>query len=325
MVEIILLILLVGLSLFLSRLRTVYTSIPASELSHRSREGDKTARQLHLVAKYGASISVVFWTLILLATAGGILISTQVIAGIWAYLLSIVLLFAVFIFIPNTRSSRICSKIAIKLAPQIATILSHTLPITKMVNRVSGRLMPKQGVKLSLEEVAAFFKDQKETSKPLLTQQQTEAIVSILKSDNKRIKDVMLPFESIRIVKDNEAIGPILIDELHKTNQGWFPVRPAKKKNIIGFFYIHDLLAHAEGGKISDVMDEELFYIHEKQPLWAILDAFIQTKSQIYLVIDETQKIVGIVSVECVLVKLLGNLESAGSESYDDPETVALY
>jgi len=325
MVEIIILILLVGLSLFLSRIRTVYTSIPASELSNRSREGDKTARQLHLVARYGSSIDVVFWTLILLTTAGGILLSTEILNNTWAYLLNTFLLFAVFILIPNTRSSRICSKIATKVAPQVAAVLNRALPITKSIVKIARRLRPKQGVKLSLEEVTAFFNAQKESSKPLLTHQQTEAITNILKSNNKRIKDVMIPFESVRIVKASDAIGPILIDELHKTNQGWFPVRPPKKKNIIGFFYIHDLLAHAEGGKISDVMDEELFYIHEKQPLWTILDAFIQTKSQVYLAIDETQKIVGIVSVEAVLVQLLGNLESAGGESYDDPETVALY
>ncbi len=325
MVEIVLLILFVGIAFFLSRLRTVYTSIPVSELSHRSREGDTIARQLHQVAKYGRSVNIVFWSLIVLVSAGSVLISSKVFDDIWNYLFYVVFLSVIFLAIPNTRALKICVTIATKISPQVAKILSSVSPGAKVADSLLTRFIPSKGVSISREEATNFFKGQKTASRPVLEAQQVEAVLHILQSDHKRIKDVMLPFDSVRVVSAADAIGPILIDELHKIGQGWFPVRQPKKKNIIGFFYIHDLLAHAEGGKISDVMDEELFYIHEKQPLWALLDAFIQTKSQIFLAINENQKIVGIVSVEAVLTKLLGNLELAGGESYDDPETVALY
>lgn len=325
MIEIISFVLLITLSLLLSRLRTVYCSTPANELSVRSREGDKQARQLHLVAKYGESVSLAFYIIIFLIFSGGIVMSDSIIGGLGSYVFNVIYIFVVFFLIPNTRNVQVCTRLAVYLAPYVAKVLSWVHPFCKQVLRLWHRITVQKTIKLTKEDFLEFLEAQKNTDHPSLDSQQVESILRILQNSKKQIKDVMLHLDDARIVSAADQIGPILIDELHKTGQGWFPVRQPKKKNIVGFFYIHDLLARSEGGEIADVMDTTICYLHEKQPLWTAIDAFVQTKSQIFLVINSEQKILGIVSVECILNKLLGDLEQVGAESYDDPDTVSLY
>jgi CBS domain containing-hemolysin-like protein len=141
---------------------------------------------------------------------------------------------------------------------------------------------------------------------------------------DKKIGDIMTPLRKVRMVAENEQVGPLLMDELHSTGFSRFPVTGAgDKANIIGTLYIKDLLEKNDRATVSQLMDKKVYFVNETQNLREALNAFLKTHHHLFIVVNSFEETVGVVSIEDVLEQILGQEIVDEFDHYDDLRAVA--
>lgn len=117
-------------------------------------------------------------------------------------------------------------------------------------------------------------------------------------------------------------LGPILIDELHKTGQNHVLIRETPKGPFVGSLdFKHLDLLHT--GLASDVMNPKIYYVHEHDPLSEALHAFFVTNHPLFVVVNSQEEYLGIITIETVLKQLLGHIPGDDFDQYADPSAVA--
>lgn len=113
------------------------------------------------------------------------------------------------------------------------------------------------------------------------------------------VEELMTPMQKVKVVQQDDYLGPILLDELHKTGQFIFPV--AEEGRIIGSIRLSDLAEHSERSKIQDFTKKEVNYINKDENLQSLLEVFIEYKSEQFLVTDNAENIKGVINIYDIL------------------------
>jgi len=127
---------------------------------------------------------------------------------------------------------------------------------------------------------------------------------------DKSVGKIMTPLKKVKMVGANDNIGPLLMDELHKTGFSCFPVvkdtSKSAKMEITGTLYLNDLIGYDGGGKVKDLASHKVDYINEDDNLRQVLSAFLKTHHHLLIVINGFEEVVGVISLEDVLEQILG-------------------
>jgi CBS domain containing-hemolysin-like protein len=133
----------------------------------------------------------------------------------------------------------------------------------------------------------------------------------------------MVPRREVRTVSAEEAISPVVIRELHDSGYSRFPVHGEKSEQFIGTLYLKDLINLKATGKVKDVMEHAVYYVHEEYPLEQALHAFLKTKHHLFIVVNKFEEYVGIITIEDILEQILGCKIIDEFDAYDDLRAVA--
>ena len=71
-------------------------------------------------------------------------------------------------------------------------------------------------------------------------------------------------------------------------------------------------------------MDDKVYFVNEQQKLDHALTAFIRTKNHLFIVVNEFQETVGIITIEDILEQIIGQEIVDEFDRYDDMREVAL-
>ena len=160
----------------------------------------------------------------------------------------------------------------------------------------------------------------------LLNGDEQKLIIHGLQFPEKQVKDIMTPRGVIDSIPKNELLGPLVLDDLHKTGHSRFPVIDGDVDHVVGILYIQDLLT-VDSGKGSSTAEKTMlprvFYIREDQTLDHALAAFLRTHHHLFIVINEFRETVGIVSLEDVIEALLGRKIIDEFDTHEDLRIVA--
>lgn len=160
----------------------------------------------------------------------------------------------------------------------------------------------------------------------ILSAEEKKHILNGLKFDTKEVGEIMTPRGMIDSVNKQELLGPLVLDDLHKTGHSRFPVIDGDIDHVVGMLYIQNLLVVDSGKKSHSVeksMEPRVFYIHEHQTLAHALAAFIRTRHHLFIVINEFRETVGVVSLEDVMEALLGHKIVDEFDTHEDLRLVA--
>lgn len=162
-----------------------------------------------------------------------------------------------------------------------------------------------------------------EKDRHVLSADEKDMIGRILEFSKKTISSVMTPYKKIEFVAAGDTVGPLLLDQLHKTGHPCFLVRD-EGKNIVGTLWLEDvqLPLKPKIKQVKDAMRSDLRYVHQGWPLNMMWQASLHTKRHLFIVVDELENPVGLVTVYDALEQLVGRLHSTHKQ-YDDPKVVA--
>lgn len=164
-----------------------------------------------------------------------------------------------------------------------------------------------------------------ESSGHILTADEKKLIVNGLHFASKTVESIMTPRGVVATIAAGEVLGPLVLDDLHKTGYSRFPVIDGDIDHVVGMLHARELLTL--GNKSSqtarEAMEKKVYYIREDQTLDHALAAFLKTRHHLFVVVNGYRETAGIVTLEDVIEALLGRKIVDEFDLHDDLRAVA--
>lgn len=304
-----------------------YAHTPIGELKRRARRGDKLAEALHKVTAYGVGLDFLLWVIIGASAAAFTVLLTGVINSWLAFFGAFSVLLFAFGWTTKARPGNLSFKLAAIIAPALGWVLLKLNPIFNLALGFINKHRPVT-VRTGLyekEDLLDLIETQKVAKHNRMDQAELNIAAHALTFGNKTVREIMTPKRMIRFVKQSDSIGPVLMNELHDSGHSRFPVVGEAPDKIVGTLYIRDLLEKPldSGGIVKDFMTKRVYYVQEEKDLWHALDAFLKTKHHLFIVVNNFEEIVGVLSIEDILEQIIGERIVDEFDRFDDLRAVA--
>jgi CBS domain containing-hemolysin-like protein len=121
-------------------------------------------------------------------------------------------------------------------------------------------------------------------------------------------------------------LGPLTLNDLHKTGHSRLPVINGDIDHVVGILNLKGLLALdiKRSTTAEKAMDPKVYYIRADQVLQHALAAFLRTKHQLFIVVNEYRETVGLLTLEDAIEALIGRKIVDEFDAHDDLRAVAL-
>lgn len=164
------------------------------------------------------------------------------------------------------------------------------------------------------------------TSVGILSASEKKLIRHSLAFSDQLVSSIMTPRDEISSISKSEFLGPLALDDLHKTGHTRLPVIDGDIDHVIGMLYLQNLLTLDSKHSVTaeKAMEPRVFYIREDQTLQHALAAFLRTQHHLIIVINEYRETVGLLTLEDVIEALLGQKIIDEFDSHEDKAMVAL-
>jgi CBS domain containing-hemolysin-like protein len=304
--------------------RKTYYYLPTRELKRQAEQHHPLASRIYQVVAYGNSLRSLLWLYIGLTSAASLVLLARELP-IWVSLLIVgPLLWIAFSLIPATRLTSVGARLTMLVTPPIAWLLNYLHPIlSRAADRVERRYTGATHTKLfERDDLLDLIERQQQQDDNRVSSEELEIAKRALSFDDHRVLDVLISRKKIKTVQADDTIGPILIDELHKSGQDFVLVRESPKGPFIGSL-IASQLGINSAGKVRDVMNPTVYYVHENDSLGEALHAFFVTNHPLFVVVNSFEEYVGVITVESMLRQLMGHLPGDDFDQYADPAAVA--
>lgn len=146
-----------------------------------------------------------------------------------------------------------------------------------------------------------------EESETSVSRDEVQLLKSALRFYEKTAANVMTGTTDLVTVPVDEVVGPLVVNDLHKTGHTVFPVVD-RVGEYVGLFDISGFtsLRRLESPSVRDVMSSEVIHIGQDEPLDEVLKLFVDTKQTCMFVTDEEQNVVGLISLSDIVRALTG-------------------
>lgn len=291
---------LLGLSALSIVLRRVYTDSPELEVGQtgiKSRSIRSTKRE-HVLSALLLLISIISFTGFTLSLVG----RTH---AFFVFLLTVLGFLYVFFIIPGYKTKGLSRNIASSLSPMFIYLLSNTKKYTKNLEKYLASYQKKHTHYQSLTraEILGMLEQQKDLSEGRTLGFELASAIKSIKTTSKKSVDFMQKIEELHLVGINESVGPILIDELHKSGRKNFLVN-SPKHGIVGTVLLKDLIGLKDGGKVEGVYEPANEFLESDQDVREILELFVDTSKNLFVVTDEDGEKIGALYFEDVIKAL---------------------
>ncbi|HET8690172.1 MAG TPA: CBS domain-containing protein [Candidatus Saccharimonadales bacterium] len=163
-----------------------------------------------------------------------------------------------------------------------------------------------------------------ERSHGVFTRDEVIGIKALAAFSDKRVSDIMTPRSMIESIAASDNIGPLVIDQLHKTGHSRFPVYDPDVDHIVGMLYLHDLIdLRSDHQTVRQAMQPRVFYVRDNHSLEHALHGFLRSRHHLFIVVNEYRETVGLLSLEDVIETLLGRSIVDEFDEYDNLRKVA--
>lgn len=244
---------------------------------------------------------------------------------LFGWLLGIVVALALSLGYPRLASLHVTRKnvgiLYAKYEQHIIRFVSSNASVIKWLGSVV--LVSHQQHIDSRQELRMLVDD----SRGILSGDEKKLITSSLDFDDRTVQEIMTPKSVVETIRNTEILGPLVLDDLHKTGHSRFPVIGEDIDHVVGILYVRDVLtldtSKKQSSKVESAMDNRVFYIRQDHTLHQALSAFLSTHHHMFIVINEFRETVGIVTLEDTLEALLGRKIVDEFDAHDDMRLVA--
>lgn len=327
-IQLLILILLIGLSAFFSSAETALTTVNKIRIRNLAEAGDKSAVTLTKVLEdQGKMLSAILvGNNVVNLTASSM--STTLAMNIWSNkavgIATGVLTLVILVFgeiSPKTISTLYSEKISLKYAKIIYLFMTVMTPVIYAVNVLSSGF-------LRLVHVDPNRKQEAITEDELRTIVEVSHEEGVIESEEKKIinnvfdfgdsvaKDIMVPRIDMAMVEVGATYDE-LIDIFREEKYTRMPVYEETTDNVIGIINMKDILLidRNEEFHVRDLLREPL-YTYEYKNTAELMVEMRQTSNNMIIVLDEYGATAGMITLEDLLEEIVGEIR----DEYDEDE-----
>lgn len=173
----------------------------------------------------------------------------------------------------------------------------------------------------SREDLFALIR---EVPMSVLGAEERKAMVAILSLPDIQVSEIMTRGSKIVFVNKDEVLGPLVLDKLYRSGFTFFPVIDGRE-HIIGT--LHTALLNSldikDTKSAREVMEPRVYYLRGDYSLEQALKAFLRTGTQVMLVVDNYEKLLGMLTFGQLMDYLFGQKYEDGFDRDNDRLAVA--
>jgi CBS domain containing-hemolysin-like protein len=322
--QILLLVASFMLSLCIILLVRSFEYMSISELKRQSRSGNPDAKKVYPVRVYGVQLWIVLWATAGFLISSMILLLHSLIGPYWTLLISVPIIVIFHAILPWTKRPKPSLHLAALASPFLEKLLRVSYPVLKWSEKAIGHWIQPEPLLLiqSKDELLEILHHNAEEFDHVSHDELVIAEHALVFGD-KLIGDHMTPLSVVKFISAEEMLTPVVLGELHESGHSRFPIYQGSNQNIIGTLFLRDALKIKGNKTARDIMRIDVFYINELQTLDHALQAFIKTKHHLFVVVNEFEDVVGVLSISDVVKQILGHQISDEFDKYDDLREVA--
>jgi CBS domain containing-hemolysin-like protein len=214
---------------------------------------------------------------------------------------------------------RLITKLYDKIEPALLKLVKNLAPVFNFFEDLSEETFKKTSSKEELRnQIEAIGED-------IVSESEKTIMLSALQFSNKVVHDTMVPAEKVKFIEAKEVLGPLVLDRLHQTTFGTFPVIKKDKNHIVGVLQIRNLMNTDIKNSLTaeQAMRKKVYYIREDHSLEYALSAFARTKQNLFVVINKERETMGILTLRDLMESLLGRDLRDDFDADDDAKAVA--
>jgi len=306
---VILLLLLIISSFLINSILCGFFQINSYELQESAQRNNSKSKKLYPLHRQGYSVVVLL--LIDSIVIHVALIATAInVFPLWATIivLPFILLLSSFI-LPLLYAHSIGLSLLAWKADFILRVVGYISPFMKPLSRFIESRLDMHGPHMlgSKKELYALLDKHAESPNSAIAAYEIELVRHSLDFNSKKVSDYMIPRRIVKRVAVSDEVGPILIDELHKSGHSRFPVYSDKEVDtFIGVLFLRDLVDVRTGGEVKQFMHKSVYYIHEEESLYRALQIILQSNQQLLVVVNTFEEFVGVITIEDILEQIIG-------------------
>lgn len=324
MLSFIITLLLIILALLTLILRKTYRQLPLKELKRQARYGDKSSKIVYRIVSYGESTNILLWAVAIVCFATGFVLMAHIVPSFFAFIIVALIIVLAFGYIPTMSTSTWSLRLAVITAPVMGWLLNYIhSPLDRLATLIHRHPIAIHTGLYEREDLLELLDVQRKQPDSRFSVAELELAMHALTYGDRMVSECMVPRREVRSVSADEAVSPIFIRELHDSGYSRFPVYSGDENHIVGTLYLRDLINLKHTGKVSEIMDQSVYYVHEDYPLEQALHAFLKTKHQLFIVVNNFEEFVGIITIEDILEQILGCKIVDEFDRYDDIRAVA--
>ena len=180
---------------------------------------------------------------------------------------------------------------------------------------LSSNISKNSSLKENLETVLDTVKKDDEN----ISKQERLMLLNVLKMDQIRSTDIMIPRADIGAVEVNDSFEKVL-EVFIKESHSRVPVYEKNLDNIIGMIHIKDLVKYQNEGNFEEgflkKIKREVIEIPPSMPVLDLLMKMQLTRLHMGIVIDEYGGTDGLVTIEDVIEEITGEIEDEHDEQH---------
>ena len=180
---------------------------------------------------------------------------------------------------------------------------------------LSSNISKNGSLKENLETVLDTVKKDDEN----ISKQERLMLLNVLKMDQIRSTDIMIPRADIGAVEVNDSFEKVL-EVFIKESHSRVPVYEKNLDNIIGMIHIKDLVKYQNEGNFEEgflkKIKREVIEIPPSMPVLDLLMKMQLTRLHMGIVIDEYGGTDGLVTIEDVIEEITGEIEDEHDEQH---------
>ncbi len=316
----------VVLGLVALALQRFYSSVPAKELKRLAARGDHLAQALYTPVAHGRSMRLLLWFVFCLGLTGGFLLvlyHTTLVAAFLVVALSV----AAIVVMQSLRLTVRSARFAVKVAPALNWLLRYLHSPFDTVARLLNhyREHTAHSGLYEKEDLLDLLAQQGEQPDNRIAKHDLELLARAAKFDDRQAADIVLPMSRVKLVSLSDHIGPVLLDELHESQQNSFLVYEETQDRVVGTLFLRDAVASKEGGQVRELMHPRLCFVHEDFSLRQVLQAFARTGQFMVVVVNAFEEPVGVITLSHLLTQLIGEQEEDDFDAFENRSAVAAF
>ncbi len=326
-IQLIMIVVLVGLSAFFSSAETAFTTVNKVRLRSLEEEGNKAARTaLKILDNFNKMLSailignnIVNLSASAIATALAIKVWGNVAVGIATGVLTIIVLLCGEI-LPKTLAKLYSEKLALSYAAIVLLIMRILTPVIFIIDKIAYLILrllhidPNYKAAMTENELKTYVDVSHEDG--VIESEEREMIYNVFDFGDTVARDVMIPridMTSISIEAGYEEVLSVFREFMYTR----LPVYKEDRDNTVGLINIKDfiLVDNRETFRIEDIM-REAYYTYEFKKTADLMMEMREDTINVAFVLNEYGATIGMITLEDLLEEIVGEIR----DEYDEDE-----